>query len=481
MENLIGRATEIKILTDALESRQAELIAVYGRRRVGKTYLIRCVYEKQMAFEFTGANGVPYLRQLENFMETIQTTFHLDPALPIVPPQNWFQAFRYLIHLLESNPSDTKRVIFLDEFPWLDHKKSDFLASFDHFWNNWASKQRDLVIVICGSSASWMIQNIVRNKGGLHNRITQKIRLEPFTLYETQLYLQMNRVQLTPYDIVQLYMVTGGIPHYLKNIQSGESTTQAIDRLCFTKDGWLRKEFFDLYPALFGKADKHIAIIRCLSDKLSGLTRNEIMENCQFKSGGTLTKVLEELEESNFITNYLPFGKLAKEAIFKLTDEYSLFYLKFIENSKSVGAGTWQIKMASQSWKSWSGFAFENICLKHVPQIKKKLGISGVYTEQSAWRYLPKTGESGVQIDLLLDRQDNCINLFEIKFYNVPFTIDKSYAPNLMNKRQVFIEKTGTKKTIFMTLLTTFGAKTNEHYLQTIQNQLNMSVLFEPM
>jgi AAA+ ATPase superfamily predicted ATPase len=481
MENLIGRASEIKILTDALNSPQAELIAIYGRRRVGKTYLIRSVYEKQIVFEFTGVNRVPYVRQLENFIETVQTAFHLNPALPIVPPQNWLQAFRYLIHLLESTPVDGKKVLFLDEFPWLDHKKSDFLASFDHFWNNWASKQRHLIVVICGSSASWMIQNIVRNKGGLHNRITQKIRLQPFTLYETQLYLQSNRVNLSQYDILQLYMVTGGIPHYLKNIQAGESATQAIDRLCFTKDGWLAKEFYDLYPALFGKAEKHIAIIRCLSNKLSGLTRNEIIEICQFQTGGTVSKVLEELEESNFITGYLPFGKFAKEIIFKLTDEYSLFYLKFMENSKSVGAGTWQSKVAGQSWKSWSGFAFENICLKHVPQIKKMLGISGVYTEQSAWRYVPKAGETGVQIDLLLDRQDNCMNLFEIKFYNGVFTVDKQYAANLMTKRQVFLEKTGSKKTIFVTLLTTFGAKTNEHYLQTIQNQLNMSVLFEPV
>jgi predicted AAA+ superfamily ATPase len=481
MENFIGRTAEIKILTDVLDSRQAALIAVYGRRRVGKTYLIRSVYEKQLVFELTGIHGVSDVRQLENFMEAIQTAFHLNPALPIAPPQHWLQAFRYLIHLLEANPSDAKRVLFLDEFPWLDHKKSDFLASFDHFWNHWASKQRNLILVICGSSASWMIQNIVRNKGGLHNRITQKIRLQPFTLYETQLFLQSNRVNLSQYDILQLYMVTGGIPHYLNNIQAGESASQAIDRLCFAKDGWLLKEFYDLYPALFGKADKHIAIIRCLSHKLSGLTRTEIMESCQFKSGGTLSKVLEALEESSFITAYLPFGKSSKEAIFKLTDEYSLFYLKFMENSKSVGAGTWQSKMAAQSWKSWSGFAFENICLKHVPQIKKMLGISGVYTEQSAWRYLPKAGEMGVQIDLLLDRHDNCMNLVEIKFYNAVFTIDKAYAGNLMNKRQVFMEKTGTKKTIFMTLLTTFGAKTNEHYLQTIQNQLNMSALFEPL
>jgi uncharacterized protein len=479
MENLIGREIEIKILMEALASPDAELIAVYGRRRVGKTHLIETVYEKNIIFQFTGANGGDIATQLENFSLTAQTAFRLNLAAPLAIPQNWLQAFRLLINLFEANTSKEKRVVFLDEFPWLDKKKSGFLAAFDHFWNSWASKQRNLVVIICGSAASWMIQNIVRNKGGLHNRITQRIRVEPFTLYETALFLKNKHIILTQYDILQLYMVTGGVPHYLKNIRSGESTTQIIDRLCFTKDGGLYNEFKDLYPALFGKADKHIAVIRCLANKLSGLTRNEVLDICQFKSGGTVTKILDELEESNFITGYIPFGKNAKEAIFKLTDEYSLFYLKFIENSKAKGAGTWQMKATGQSWISWCGFAFENICLKHILPIKKALGISGTYSEQSVWRYTPKANETGVQIDLLIDRQDNCINLCELKFHKTEFVLDKTESDNLEAKRQVFISKTGTKKTVFITLLTTFGAKRNEYYLQTVQNQLTMGMLFE--
>lgn len=479
MEGLIGRAMEINLLQEALDSDSAELIAVYGRRRVGKTHLIRTVYEQQIVFEFTGANGVRLTQQLENFSLTAQTAFRHQLGIPLAVPENWLQAFRLLINLLESRPSDEKRVIFLDEFPWLDKKKSGFLAAFDHFWNNWASRQKNLVVVICGSAASWMIQNVVRNKGGLHNRVTQRIRLQPFTLHETAQYLQSRNINLSPYDILQLYMVTGGIPHYLKNIRRGESVAQAIDRMCFTKDGALVREFEDLYPALFGKAEKHIAVIRALANRPSGLTRNEILKACKFSSGGTLSKVLEELEESSFITGYTPFGKINKEAIYKLTDEYSLFYLKFIENSKSSGTGTWQIKSNEQSWKIWCGYAFEDICLKHVPQIKKALGIASVYTEQSVWRYLPKAGETGTQIDLLMDRQDNCINLFELKFYNTAFSLDKDDAENLAIKRQIFIEKTGTRKNVFITLLSTFGAKNNAYFLQAVQSQLTMQVLFE--
>jgi uncharacterized protein len=481
MEKIIGRAAETALLKDALDSPRAELIAVYGRRRVGKTFLIQQVYQNRIVLEFTGLNRVNIGQQLENFGLTVQTAFRHNLTLPLATPANWLQAFRMLINLLETNPPTEKSVIFLDEFPWLDKKKSGFLAAFDHFWNSWAARQPNLVVVICGSAASWMIQNIVRNKGGLHNRITQRIRLEPFNIYETAQFLENKRIVLSQYDVLQLYMVTGGIPQYLNHIKPGNSTTQIIDHLCFSKDGPLRNEFKDLYHALFGKAEKHVAIIRALAHKISGLTRNEIIETCGFKSGGTVTKALSELIESGFVSEYLPFNKTAKDALFKLSDEYSLFYLKFIENSKSAGPGAWQTKAVGQSWKSWAGFAFENICLKHVPQIKKALGIAGIYSEQSAWRYVPKISEAGAQIDLLIDRQDNCINLCEIKFYNNEWEMTAADAANLRNKRAVFQQKSGTKKTIFITLITTFGTKVNEHYLQMAQNQLTAAVFFEQL
>ncbi|MBK6948121.1 MAG: AAA family ATPase [Haliscomenobacter sp.] len=479
MENFIGRENEINMLRDAFASQEAALVAVYGRRRVGKTYLVRTVFEKELVFEFTGANRTQLATQLDNFHASLLAAFKVNIGFQPAVPENWSQAFRLLIHFLEEKGMEQKQVLFLDEFPWLDQKKSGFLSAFDHFWNSWASKQRHLVVVLCGSAASWMIRNVVRNKGGLHNRITHRIRLVPFNLHETALFLKSKRIQLSPYDLLQAYMVTGGVPHYLKHFLAGESITQTIDRLCFTKDGALRNEFKDLYPALFGKADKHIAVIRSLAGKASGMTRNEIIASCQFKSGGTLSKVLEELEESNFISAYPQFGKSVKEAVFKLTDEYSLFYLKFVENSKAKGAGAWQSYANEQAWLSWRGFAFENICLKHIAQIKKALGISGVYTEESVWRYLSKGSETGAQIDLLIDRQDNCVNLFEIKFHKSEWAMDKNDAAQLEVKREVFREKTGTKKTVFISLLTTYGAKRNEYFLQTVQNQLTMDVLFE--
>jgi AAA+ ATPase superfamily predicted ATPase len=477
MQQLIGRIPEIQILNDAFASNQAELIAVYGRRRVGKTYLVRTIYEKSIVFELTGLKDTNLAGQLENFTDTLAAAFY--PKTPLATPRNWVGAFRMLSNALEGHNSKHKRVVFLDEFPWLDTAKSGFLSAFDHFWNNWASKQSNLVVVICGSAASWMIQNIVRSKGGLHNRITRRMRLLPFNLYETEQFLRQQRVTIERHSILQLYMITGGIPQYLKDIRPGESAIQAIDRLCFTNDGPLRDEFKFLYHALFDQADKHVAIVRALANQPSGMSRNEIIKAGGFTSGGSMSKIMDELLESGFIMEYIPFNKNSKDAIFKLCDEYSLFYLKFIENSKSTGEGAWLTKSAGASWKSWSGLAFENICLQHIPQIKKALGISGIYTEQSIWRHTPRTGEKGAQVDLLIDRNDNCINLIEIKFSNNEFVIDKSYAETLRAKRSIFIENTGTRKSVFLTMLSSFGVKTNEYYLSLIQNQITMAVLFE--
>jgi uncharacterized protein len=477
MNHIIGRQSEINILKEALDSPEAELIAIYGRRRVGKTYLIRTVYENEIVVEITGLNNMPMADQLENFSSTLTTAFNLPVEIAI--PRNWLQAFRQLIRLLEHQLSSQKQVVFLDELPWFDTQKSGFLSAFDHFWNSWASKQRNLVVVICGSAASWMIQNIVRNKGGLHNRITRRIRLLPFNLYETELFLQNKYINLDHYQIIELFMITGGIPHYLKDIRRGESVIQAIDRMCFTNDGLLIYEFKDLYSALFDNADKHITIVRELAQHPAGMLRSEIIEACNLSSGGGLTKLLDELLESGFISEFIPFNKTSKDAIYKLTDEYTIFYLKFIEHSKAIGEGAWLDKSTTASWRSWSGLAFENICLKHTPQIKKALNIYGIYSEQSAWRYASKGGDKGTQIDLLIDRRDNCINLCEIKFSITEFTIDKKYAEELAAKRRIFIAQTGTKKTVFITLLTSFGVKTNAYYLNNVQNQLKMDVLFE--
>lgn len=477
MEKLIGRAQEINILKEALKSNEAELVAVYGRRRVGKTFLIRTVYSQHLICEFSGVHHAPVREQLDNFRNVI--AIELKSPIPPAIPKNWTEAFKLLIHFSEPLLKKQKAVIFFDEFPWLSSPKSGFLSAFEYFWNSWGSKQSNLIVAICGSAASWMIQNIVNNKGGLHNRITKRIRLLPFTLYETATYLKNKAVNLDQYQTLQVYMALGGIPHYLKGIKKGESATQIIDRLCFTKDGLLVDEFNNLYKSLFEMADRHVTIVKALAAKPSGLTRKEIITECGLISGGGITKLLDELMESGFVGVYLPFQKNVKDAIYKLADEYSLFYLKFMEHSRATGQGTWLKKSTSQSWKSWSGTAFESICLKHTNQIKKAVGISGILTEESAWRFTPgKTGK-GAQIDLLLDRQDVCISICEMKFSSTAFVIDKTYADQLQDKLTIFKAQTKTKKTLFLTMVTTYGTKDNRYKTGLVQNEVTMEDLFK--
>ena len=476
MNTLIGRKEEQEILKTALASSEAEFIAIYGRRRVGKTYLIRRAFEKHLIFEFSGVHNAGLKEQLTNFSNVLNEHLKM-PVAPAVP-QNWTQAFQMLKNYAEPLLKKRKCVIFLDEFPWLSSNRSGFLPAFVYFWNSWGTKQDNLVMAICGSAASWMIKKVVRNKGGLHNRLTRKIRLLPFTLKETSDYLKSNNVNLDQYQIMEIYMVMGGIPQYLKEIQPGKSAAQNIDKICFTKDGGLQGEFKNLYQSLFEEADKHIDIVRTLAGKPSGLTRKEIISTCKLPDGGSTTQLIEELAESGFITAHIPFEKTVRDSIYKLSDEFSRFHLKFMENTRATGAGTWIKLSAAPSWRSWSGTAFESVCLKHTPEIKKALGISGVYTEESAWRYVPGKNQPGAQIDLLIDRRDQCINICETKFSTSEFTIDKTYATELERKLTVFKQKTKTLKTLFLVMITTFGTKTNGYKTSLVQNEVTLDDLF---
>jgi uncharacterized protein len=477
MEQLVGRQAEKELLLSALQSKEAELIAVYGRRRVGKTFLIRQVFGERIVLDISGIHNGSMQQQLENFNLILKKS--IRKRIRYEDANSWIIAFENLTACLRELGKKQKVVVFFDEFPWLNTRKSGFLPAFENFWNHWATRQKNLVIVICGSAASWMIKNVVNSKGGLHNRITQKIRLLPFTLQETEQYLKSRKVNLDRYQVLQLYMVMGGIPQYLREVKPGQSATQNIDRICFTKDGLLHNEFKNLYRSLFEQADHYIAIIRTLSKKPSGLTRSGIINEVGLSTGGGVTKLLEELEESGFISASIPFDKNIKETIYRLTDEYSLFYLKFMQSfSRIPTRDAWKRLAQTSSWKSWSGYAFESICIKHTESIKVALGINGIDTNTSVWRSCGNKKEPGAQIDLLIDRSDRCINLCEMKYTVDPFSITKSYAAELERKIAVFRQRTKTRKTIFLTMLTTFGVSNNEHKVRLIQNELLMDHLF---
>ncbi len=477
MSNILtGRKKEIAILEKNYQSNRAELIAVIGRRRVGKTFLIKQTYKTQIDFELTGLQDAPLSEQLQNF--SYQLAEFMGTKMPLKEPKNWLEAFRMLINYLKEKEGNRKQVIFLDELPWLATPKSGFLRGLSYFWNSWAINQK-IVVVICGSAASWMIQKVVNHKGGLHNRITKRIELHPFSLLETEQYLQNKNITLNRYQLVQIYMAIGGIPHYLEQIEAGKSAVQVINDICFSETGLLRDEFSKLYPALFDNAEKHITIIRALAQKRQGLNRTELIKYSKLSNGGSLTRTLDELTLSGFIATYQPFNKKKKDTLYRLTDEYSLFYLQFIEKNLGDKKDVWQRLSQTQVYKTWSGYAYENICLKHVDQIKEALKIGGVYATASSFYKKGTKLEKGTQIDLLLDRNDQIINLFEIKFYKDELLLSKSDAVQLKDKLTVFQRTTKTKKHLFLSLITTFGITPNQYSLGLIDQVLTLDDLFK--
>lgn len=459
-----GRQEECSILRELLEQPRAELVTVLGRRRIGKTFLVKEAYAPQLCFHFTGIKDADRKTTLTAFTEKIAAGATGKKKIPVA--ENWMVAFsmlkQYLIALKSKKPARRggKKVVFLDEFPWMDGHKSGFLPAFEYFWNDWACDQ-NIIIVICGSSTSWMLKNVLDNKAGLHNRITKYINLAPFTLKETKELLQAKGIYLPHYEIIQLYMAIGGVPYYLNEVRKGESAIQSIDRILFSEKSSLKREFQNLYRALFDRYEKYEAIIKALSAKRKGLTREEIIAVTGFTNGGGLTRMLTELEESSFIKTFQPFGKEKKEMLYRLMDEYSVFYYQF--SPQKNPAGSFLKISSSAKYKSWAGFAFESLCIRHTHSIKKSLGISGIFSQESSWYFKGSRKDPGFQIDMLIDRSDNSINICEMKFYATEFELSKKEANELRIRREFFRTKTQTKKYLINTLVTTYGLKKNEH------------------
>ncbi|MEM7655283.1 MAG: ATP-binding protein [Bacteroidota bacterium] len=475
MSVLVGRKREINVLQKASKSPKSEFVALYGRRRVGKTFLVREVFQYQFDFQLIGLANATTEQQLLNFHVSLQRT---DLSHEHELPTSWFQAFQQLITYLHSVNEDRKKVIFLDELPWLDTPNSDFLMALEHFWNSWATNRKDILLITCGSAASWMIRELIHNHGGLHNRLTQRIQIQPFTLAETEEMLRNRGHVLNRYQILQLYMVMGGIPYYLDALEVGKSAAQNIDALCFQSWGLLAKEFPHLFASLFNQPGSYEQLIRALGTKRKGLTRREIIAATQASSGGRLSQQLVELEESGFVTRYPDFSQIKKETTYRLSDFYSLFFLRFIQNRTAFDPGTWLQSLDHPAIRAWSGYAFEQICLVHIRQLKQALGISGVQSQASTWQ--SRSTESNAQIDLLIDRRDQVINLCEIKFALHPYSITKSYAQKMRDRTHLFISETETSKAPFLTMITTYGVKQNSHSLGLVQAEVKMDDLFQP-
>lgn len=471
-DKIVGREAERKLLQRYQESEKSELVALYGRRRVGKTYLIRCTFRDEFDFSFTGMYETSKSLQLRRFAKQLG----VDET-----PKDWFEAFDLLRDHLIALKKKTLTV-FLDELPWMDTRNSHFLEAFSMFWNTWPMGTSLLKLYVCGSSTSWMLNKFIGDKGGLYGRTSRTIYLRPFTLRETGQYLTaVKNFTLTHRQILDIYMIMGGIPYYLDMLDPELSVNRNIDELFFASNAPLRAEYEFLFRSLFSNSDRYRKVVEILSQKLKGMTRKEILETLK-SDGGSLSKVLEDLSACDFIRSYSAIGKKSKSCIYQLTDLFCLFHIRFVTNEREQDEHYWT-NLPEGMKNAWSGYAFEQVCLHHIPQIKNKLGISGVFSTVFSWNSGPFTDDDGTkwnggQIDLLIDRRDDVINICEIKYSSEQYVITKDYEHHMMDRISLFRHCTHTRKSLVNTFITTYGVKKNIHST-SIQKEVTMDDLFK--
>ena len=469
-QTIVGRVCEQQVLTAALNSHRSELVAVYGRRRIGKTYLVRAFYQKQIIFSFTGLSKGKRADQIKNFILKLNEV--TDEFKKEKQPADWLEAFSYLKTFLKGiKETKKKKVIFIDEFPWVDSHKSGFLAAFENFWNDYCTTRTDLVVVVGGSAASYMGKKIVNNTEGLSKRITQTIKLKPFNLCETREFFKYKGIPMEEYEILKIYMVLGGVAEYLEHVKPGESAVITIENLCFQKEAYLEDEYDQVFKSLFEEGSYHQKIMDALSKgNKKGITRDEILQELDISSGGRFTDSLEELMQSGFVLKYDAYRDNTKTTLYRIYDEFCLFHLQFMVPFKG---SKWTQIFQKQEYKSWCGYAFETICLKHSQEVKKGLKCDQIQSKNYSWH------NDKAQVDLVIDRDDDVVNLCEIKFYNEEFSMDQGYLDRLRNKENQFRTATKTKKGMYTAMITTWGVKPNKYSQAIVSNSLTMHCLFE--
>lgn len=468
---IIGREKEQQELREAYLSDESKFVAVYGRRRVGKTYLVRQTFKDSLTFSHSGQAKGSLAEQLFGWKSSLKDAGYDVSATP----SSWLEAFDMLKDLIRKS-AEKKKVVFIDEMPWLDTPRSNFVNALEFFWNGWASGRDDVLLIVCGSATSWIVNKLFRNHGGLHNRVTNRICLQPFTLHECELYMQQRGLSLTRYDIIEGYMILGGIPFYWSFLERGKSLAQNIDSLVFAEDGKLRYEFSELYNSLFRNPDNYIKVVLALGQCQSGLTREEIINKCGMASSGTLTTVIEDLENCGFIRKVAAFGRKSQQS-YMLIDNYTLFYLKFIKKNTENDESFWSHSYQSPLRRAWVGIAFERVCFQHLRQIRQALGIGGVVSSVYSLNIPPTELHRGAQIDMIIDRADNMVNICEMKYSNEEYVVTKDDALSIANKTSRLLEVMKKRKSVAITMVTVYGIA-HTGYWNNVQNVVTADNLF---
>lgn len=476
---MTGRTKETLELEELYNRNRSELVAVYGRRRVGKTYLVERVFKNRFSFRHAGLSPVEHTKkgfldaQLKHFYNSLKT-FGLKSN---ECPSSWLDAFYLLQQLLEHKDKGKRQVVFIDELPWLDTPRSGFITAFEGFWNNWGAHRDNLMVIVCGSASSWMLDKLINNHGGLYGRVTYEIKLSPFTLRESADFMKEFGIKLSTYDIAQSYMILGGVPYYLQYFKKGLSLSQNIDELFYNRNAKLGAEYDRLFPSVFSNPGLAESVVRFLSTKNAGYTREEITHKLKISDGGAITATLNALISGDFVAKYVPFGMNKRQQHYKLIDPFCLFYLRFVKDRQGMNEDFWEQNIKSQPIIVWRGIAFENLCFNHIKQIKNALGIPGVASRQSAWSKREDDTE-GAQIDMLIDRDDNIMNMCEMKFHGDDFTVNRDYYKKILHRQELLSDMISRKTAIHSTLITTFGLSDNE-YSSVFTDAITLEDLFK--
>ncbi len=471
---IVGRDKELDQLKRIINDDNSHFVAVYGRRRIGKTFLVREAFNYRFTFQHAGMAD----RGLKDQIFAFEASIKDAGGEPGAGRKNWLEAFEDLKDLIRAS-NEKKKVIFIDELSWMDTHKSDLISALENFWNGWASARKDVILIVCASATSWMMSKVIHNKGGLYNRLTEQIALSGFSLAECEEYVREKGLALTRSQILQFYMVFGGVPFYWGFLEKGKGVEQNIDDILFASKAPLKDEFRYLYASIFRNPESHIRIVETLGKKKAGMTREEIIEGSGIANTGDLSTKLDELESCGFIRKYYAYGMKKKNAVYQLIDNFTLYYYQFMVGSRG-DEHFWSNRINTPTVNTWLGLAFERVCLEHVNQIKRKLGISGVQTEVNSWycKADKEAGINGSQIDLLIVRKDQVINLCEMKYSASEYALDISEDTKIRNRISDLVRGTGTKYAIFPTLITTYGLVDNQ-YAGNIQSIIVLDDLFE--
>lgn len=460
IKHVIGRQEEIGKLVKALHSDRAELVAIYGRRRVGKTYLVHQFSKAQKGityFDFSGQHKAPLHEQIENFCVRLEEVFKV--TTPLQRPDGWKEALLLLNSFLDNEPKKNKHLLFFDELPWIAGRNSAFVPALDYVWNQYWSQNQRIKLVVCGSAASWMIDKVINAKGGLHNRVTEQINLSPFSLMEVESLLKSKGIRLGKMEILKIYMAIGGVPFYWTHIEKGRSSAESIDALFFKKAAPLKEEFERLFSSLFENSEIHQKIVEALAGGRQGLSREDLIAKLKTTSGGQFNQYLKELVISGFIQEFIPYGRKKKDHYFRLVDPFCFFFLKW-QKEILGGRTSWKSLQNTPRIHTWLGYSFENLCIMHEAKIKKALQLEDSVITSSSWVFRPSiklTEQKGAQIDLLWQRRDGVIQIFEMKYSESPYKLEKGYAKALSDKVEIFKEKTKFKGQVFLTLISPRG------------------------